>query len=120
MLSDHMRSEEHNQVNAEAAPEKGRPSKLHAKLLEMVKDQAERYAHKVAWRLYTAFYDEATTIDIIGRNKTVPAALRAVSRELHRAERIWRDGYEQGRLDALTPPPPPPEPPKPRPRYKHQ
>lgn len=112
-----MRSDKHNQANTEAAPEKGRP--LKHQLLEIIKDQAERYAHKVAWRLYTAFYTDEATIDIMGRHKTVPGALRAVSHELHRAERIWRDGYEQGRIDALTPPQPP-EPPKPRPRYKHQ
>lgn len=96
------------------AEREARPLKL--RLLDLVKDQSERYGWKLAWRLYKAFYDDETTLAILRRQQSIQGALRAVARELHRSERIWKDGYRQGREDALKPP----EPEAPRPKYKHQ
>lgn len=97
-------------------PDESQALPLKSRLLAVVKDQSERYGWKLAWRLYKAFYDDEATLAILRRANTIQGALRAVSRELHRSERIWRDGYRQALEDAGKPP----EPEAPRPKYKHQ
>ena len=62
--------------------------------------QSRYYRKKLAWRLYSEFYKKADVLDIIGRHKSVARALKAVAYDLHRAERIYRAGFEAGLEEA--------------------
>ena len=78
---------------------KSEPSKLKLSLLELVREQSDKYGYKLAWRLYKAFYTDEATLDILKRARTIQGALRLVAHELHRAEKIYNAGYEAGRND---------------------
>jgi hypothetical protein len=72
------------------------------RILHDIKLQSQWYRKKLAWRLYSEFYDEQDTLDIIGRFTNTARALRAVAYDLHRAERIYRAGIEEGRRQAAA------------------
>lgn len=71
-----------------------------AQILKDIKLQSQWYRKKLAWRLYSEFYSDQDTLDIIDRFTNTARALRAVAYDLHRAERIYRAGIEEGRRQA--------------------